>query len=164
MKTIPLTQSKVALVDDQDYEEVSKYRWQALRTKHTFYATRFTSRTIGRQYIYMHRQILGLMLGDKREGDHGDGDGLNNQRYNLRLCTRLQNSHNLRTQRRPHKQSKYKGVKWHNQLTPWQARITINGRVQSLGYHATQEKAALAYNEAAKIYFRDFAKLNLIEV
>jgi hypothetical protein len=69
MKTIPLTQGKVALVDDEDYPELSKFRWCAVRHRNTWYAVRGESADGRRLTVRMHRQILGLGHGDKRQVD-----------------------------------------------------------------------------------------------
>ena len=103
MKTIPLTQGKVALVDDSDYEFLVNYgSWCADLTVSSgiYYAT------CRRDYfnIKMHR----LLLPNAKMVDHKDGNGLNNQRNNLRSCTRSQNLANSKL--RSDGASGYKGV------------------------------------------------------
>lgn len=88
-KEIPLTQGKVAIVDDEDYAALSQYKWQVTKRRHTCYARRAIG---GGKYLYMHTAILG-----KKEGfmaDHINGNGLDNRRDNLRLVTQRQNSQN----------------------------------------------------------------------
>jgi hypothetical protein len=94
VKEIPLTQSKVALVDDEDYEELSKYSWCANRDckNGNFYARRHANTPSKKEA--MHRQILGLSPSNGRCVDHIDGNGLNNQRSNLRVVARSENLHN----------------------------------------------------------------------
>ena len=163
MKKIKLTQGQFALVDDVDYEELSKYKWQANYFKHinSFYATRHTPARKGKHYvIYMHRQILGLERGDGKQGDHKDHNTLDNRRENLRVCTRQQNEMN----RKPNQDttSQFKGVCWDKAKRRWRALIYLNGVSKHLGFFNEEKEAALAYNIAAKKYFGNFAYLNNI--
>ena len=90
MKTIPLTQNKIALVDDEDFERVSKFKWYAGKHDDRWYAkTNQIGTTIGT--VSMHRFILGIK---KFKTDHRDGNGLNNQKKNLRVCNDSQNQAN----------------------------------------------------------------------
>ena len=65
MKTIPLTQGQVAMVDDEDFERINQHKWHLLKSPYTFYAVRTTPRKEGRKMIYMHREILGLIDDDE---------------------------------------------------------------------------------------------------
>lgn len=97
MRKIPLTQGQYALVDDTDYDWLNQWKWYASLEKGSYYAVREnTGRNISRIPIRMHRQILGLKRGDKREGDHRDHNTLDNQRHNIRICTHQQNMLNRR--------------------------------------------------------------------
>lgn len=89
MREIPLTQGKVALVDDEDYERLTRHKWYAVRAPHTFYACRNLP-SPQKGPVGMHRAVLGLPPRVGPDGilaDHWDGDGLNNQRSNLRQAT-----------------------------------------------------------------------------
>jgi len=92
--------------------------------------------------------------------DHINGDNLDNRKKNLRLCTYAENNRN----RKPleNKTSKYKGVGLNKnyKIKTWQARIVKNSKRYSLGYFKNEKEAALAYNQAAKKYFGEFAYLN----
>lgn len=156
MKEISLTQGKMALVDDSDYEELGQWKWYAMRTashRDRWCAARCVPTGNGRQAnIYMHRAILkpasGVFI------DHIDGDGLNNQRSNLRLATNQENCRNQRVRR--NNTTGYKGVfKWHNR---WGAKI----QEYYLGLFNTPEEAATAYNEAANELFGEYARFNVI--
>ncbi len=165
MKRIKLTQGKYALVDDSDYEELSKYKWHARYNICTdsFYAMRTSPRRKGKHYgIYMHRQILGLERGGKRQGDHRNHNTLDNRQINLRICTSQQNHRNRKP--RSDTTSKYKGIYWNKRDKKWLASITINGEPKYLGCFEQEEKAALAYDDAAKKHFGKFACLNFKEV
>mgnify|MGYP001588262020 CR=1 FL=1 len=88
MKEIQLTQEQVALVDDEDFEKVSKHKWHAYKDGKTFYA----GTTIKNKRVKMHRFILEAPAGV--DVDHKDRNGLNNTRQNIRICSRTENQAN----------------------------------------------------------------------
>lgn len=98
MKLIPLTQGKFAKVDDADYEWLSQYNWYAKKTTAIYslyglyYAARFQRIKKVKTTIYMHREIANCPPG--KEVDHINHDTLDNQRENLRCCTRAENMAN----------------------------------------------------------------------
>ncbi|KKN12808.1 hypothetical protein LCGC14_1012820 [marine sediment metagenome] len=162
MKQIPLTQGQFALVDDADYDGLSKYKWFAHK-QHTgnFYALRHSPRENNKDYsIQMHRQILGLGREDKHQTDHKNHNTLDNQRNNLRVCTQSQNQRNRQSFR--NSSSIYKGVSWRKDNKKWEAHIVIEGKKIHLGFFLLESKAALTYNNAAEKYFEEFACLNLV--
>lgn len=158
MKEIQLSQGKVALVDDEDYDWLNQFKWSAAKNAKTYYAIRIDFTSGKRKTMTMHRLILNPP--DKMETDHIDGNGLNNMRSNLRLSTSQQNKFN----RKPFGKSKYTGVAvWHRNGRRYiKASIYQDGRTISLGLFPTEEEAALAYNEAALKYRGEYARLNLI--
>lgn len=159
MREISLTQGQKTLVDDADYEELSKYKWQArLRPTGNYYAFRaYKDKTGHLKNISMHRQILGLKSGDKRETDHRNHNTLDNSRDNIRICTHQQNNFN----RVPKVgTSGYKGVSWCGRTKKWMAKIHYNQKSIFLGRFRLEELAALAYDFAALKYFREFATFN----
>ena len=131
-KEIDLTQGKVALVDDEDYEWLSQWKlWYARKSGRTFYAGRCCMRENGEPYIiHMHRVILGLQPGDG-EVDHINHNGLDNRRSNLRVVSHKVNSRN----RRKHKRntSGHNGVVWEKKNKKWRARIDMNRKNIHLG-------------------------------
>ena len=156
---IKLTQNKVTLIDDADYELIKQYKWCAGRTHQCWYAITQARNDDGkRTTLYMHRLIIGNNCKDLFI-DHINGDGLDNRRSNLRICTNAENLHN----RLPRREM-YKGVYWCKRKKPWRARIRNNGRLIHLGYYDSKEKAANAYNKAARNYFGGFAFLNQIGI
>jgi hypothetical protein len=107
----------------------------------------------------MHREIaIHAGLPDSPKYDHRDGNGLNNQRENLRPCTESQNSQNRR--KSVGKTSKFKGVAWHIRKLRWIATLAHNGKRHYLGYFKTQQSAARAYDAVAREHFGEFAVLN----
>jgi hypothetical protein len=167
VKEIPLTQSQVALVDDADYEELSKYKWHAARVynREGFYAQRRASvseRTCQPSTIMMHRVVLERMTGEKlsarQQIDHKDHDGLNNTRENLRLATPHLNQGNQR--RRKDNTSLYKGVTWRSANQKWIAKIKQDGKRHYLGSFKSPEDAARAYDFHARQVFGEYAFTN----
>ena len=155
MKQIKLTKNKVALVDNDDFETLNRYRWYAVKLGNTFYAMRKTYTPP--KTVYMHREILNLKSGDKRETDHINHDGLNNQRSNLRICNRRQNNFNHRM---GWGISMYKGVSLYKNTSTWRAYIQDNGKPRHLGCFNNEVDAALAYNAEAKRLYGNFVRLN----
>lgn len=143
----------VALVDDEDYEYLSQWKWCAMKAKHTFYAVRGASIESKSTTIFMHWDVMG-----GKGIDHKDHNGLHNWRYNLRFCTQGQNLMNL--SKRKNTSSTYKGVSFNNQTSKWQAYIQIKGRKIHIGYFIPEIEAALAYDARAKELFGDWAYLN----
>lgn len=149
-KTIPLTQGKVAIVDDCDYAELSKYKW----CFHKRYAIRNVKANGKCKQVYMHRVIAGTP--DGMETDHVNGDSLDNRRCNLRWATTAQNQANRRID--GDNRSGYKGVYFHARSGKWMARLSD----RYLGIHETPQGAAVAYNRAAQSVYGEYARINPI--
>lgn len=172
MKEIKLTKGYVALVDDEDYEKVNSIKWHINKGKKTVYAHHMENILNGRKYVGMHRLIMNTP--DGLDVDHIDGNGLNNQKYNLRNCTRSENLWNSK----PKNGKKYKGTRFsiirrtyinkhgvekkYTSFT-YNCNIRYKGKLIVLGNWGTEEEAALMYNISAKLLFGKYAKLNYIE-
>lgn len=156
-REIALTQGKVALVDDADYELVSRYRWNV--TDSGYAHTILYERGKYAGYLRMHRLILGL--GPREIADHINGDRLDNRRCNLRRCNYSQNSMNRRKMRGA--TSQYKGVIWNPEQKTWDANIYPNNTHKRLGHYHDEEAAARAYDAAATQLYGDFAKVNFAQ-
>lgn len=153
MKKISLTRGFETIIDDCDYDELSKHKWYPQINGHRKYA-------INGEGILMHRLILNAPSG--LEVDHIDGNGLNNTRQNLRLCTRSQNQFNKEKNKgkRDKCTSRYKGVHWQKSMNKWEVLITKEGDRTIIGYFDTEEEAARAYDVEAKELHGEFAYLN----
>ncbi len=157
MRRIKLTQGKYALVDDWNYEWLNKWKWFYGGRG---YAVRNASTIGGKQkQIFMHRLIMNTPEG--MDTDHEDGDGCNNQEYNLRECTHAQNQMNMKSQK--NSTSKYKGVCWHIKRKRWRVQIKLNYKNIHIGYFTCEKEAAKAYDKKAKELFGEFARLNFKE-
>jgi hypothetical protein len=149
MKEILLTQGKVALVDDEDYDVLNEIKWYAHIAgdkQKLWYATHGIHRKDLTKTVLMHRIILNAP--PKMEVDHIDGNGLNNQKLNLRLATRRQNCQNLHIK----KTSKYPGVmydRFMKRKKRWKVNINIGGIPKTIGHYHTEEEAYQKYMEVA---------------
>lgn len=146
---IPLTRRKVAIVNENIYHELMKCKWCAIKGGgNTFYA-------YNKKLGDMHRHILNPKTNFYT--DHINRNGLDNRRCNLREATATLNGAN-RAKRKDSKW-KFKGIRAARN-EKWQAVIKKSGNPYYLGTFDSQEKAAKAYNYAAKELFGEFAVLN----
>lgn len=151
MKMIPLGKGKFATIDDEDYERINKHTWHLTNQKKD-YAARWEKK----KAIFMHREILGISHGTVT--DHIDGNGLNNQKSNLRPCNYSQNNMNAR--KRYGCISKYKGVSWDNKKRKWRVRIGFYRKRIRVGNYKNEIEAAIAYDRQAFNIFGVFAHTN----
>ena len=161
MREIPLRSRKypglIALVDDEDYERVAEHVWWPAKRRHTIYAITRLVPGKNQPMTLLHKFILPIpgMV------DHKDRNGLNCTRANLRPATQSQQNQNQgqRSEKQP-----FKGVYEMpgNRVKPWRAHIRTDKLVR-LGYFATAEEAATAYDKAAREAFGEYATLNFPE-
>src|ERR1700748_219343 len=159
MKLIPLTKGFFAKIDDEDFERVNKFKWHVIKgSKNVWYARTWNGKDEkGKRIILpMHRLILNVNDSDILV-DHEDMDGLNNQKYNIRTCTRSQNQMNKNVQG---KASKYIGVHWCTQHKKWVAKVVVKKKVVYAKFHSDEIEAAKLRDIGAKIHHGEFAKLN----
>lgn len=155
MKQIPLTRGMFALVDDRDFEWLNQWKWCAhLSHNEKFRAAREEGARHERKTILMHRLICAATKGV--QVDHINGDPLDNQRKNLRVCSASQNQWNRGVQR--DNTSGFKGVDWRESHSKWRARIQVFSRMIHLGYFLTAAAAGRAYKAAARKYYGEFAR------
>lgn len=160
MRTIPLTQSQIALVDNADFEKLNKFKWYASKNRYGDYEAVRNGCRIGKgcrqKRIYMHRQIMNCP--QEMEIDHHNHNKLDNQRINLRICTHSENVRNSRIPR--NNTSGFKGVHWFKPRKKWRTQIRYNHKTIFTGLFNSKLKAAKAYDIIAKKYFGEFAYTN----
>ena len=143
--------------DAEGAHKVEPYTWHVSEGHSTFYAYRQTPRP-NRKQIAMHREIAECPKG--KMVDHKNGNGLDNRRENLRVCTMSENMMN-RGKTKFHS-GKYKGVYdcGDSKTNPYTAKIQKDNTVYHLGHYATPEEAARAYDAKAKELHGEYAYLN----
>ncbi len=155
MQEIQLTKGRVTIVDDEDYDWLTTWKWCTSQG--------YAARSVASDHvdvIYMHRLLLAAP--PKMVVDHINLDKLDNRRSNLRLCTRSQNCYN-----RPASKSSRSGVKgvfWDNEKGKWLSQICVSGKRIHIGRFNSMEEAARAYNDAARDVFGQYAYINPLEV
>lgn len=153
---------KYALVDDEDFEYLDQWRWGRMEAG-GYARTAFKCPGLKQIFIRMHQLLLRCPNG--MEIDHKDGNPLNNQKSNLRISTRQQNSFN---QKGRVGSSEYKGVSWFKGTSykgkyykgQWRAYIVKDNHQYSIGHFDNERHAAMAYDIWAKELFGEFARLN----
>ena len=151
MKLISLSKGKFTKVDNEDFENLSRFKWCITNG----YASRAIYGGGKRKFVYMHREILGVKKGV--EIDHENLDKLDNQKRNLRSCNKFQNSYN--TKIRSHNSSGFKGVIFEKCIQRFRARIRFNKRTISLGCYPTVEEAGEAYRIAVPLFHGKFGRV-----
>ncbi len=143
MKTIKLTQCKVALVDDEDYERLSVYKWH--------YNSGYVKNV---KKGFLHSLLLvaprGLYI------DHINGNPLDNRKCNLRVVTHAQNMYNKGVYK--NSKSGTKGVSWSKDHNKWVAKIEINKKSKFLGYFSDLHVAKEAYQRASIDNWGEYAR------
>lgn len=162
MKLIPVYNHQPALVDDEDFERVSKFTWR-FNKKTGYIITNLKRRINGsRPSLLLHRLVLNAPKGI--ECDHRNRDKFDNQKSNLRLTAHAGNMQN-RAKNNAKCLSKFKGVTFatgRRLSKPWKAGITIGSKWKHLCYCFTEHEAAAVYNDAAKKHFGEYALLNVL--
>lgn len=154
-RLIRLTQGKFAIVDEEDYERVSQYRWFVSIIKDRIYAKRWVKIDGVKTSQFMHRFI---MDGCSDQIDHWNRDGLHNYKSNLRHATNAQNQYNKRKVNNA--SSEYKGVSLHKRDNKFYCSIAMDGRQYWLGSFYDEVLAAKTYDAKAIELFGEFARLN----
>jgi hypothetical protein len=160
-RRIDLGEGEFTIVDSQDYYRFGKFKWHLTGDKRKFYAVRELKVDSTRTTLLrLHREIMSAPMG--LLVDHKNNNGLDNRRSNLRLATHSQNTHN-RPKTKSKTSSRYIGVYFDKNCRKWHVRIFCMGEKIDLGRFADEEAAARAYDEAAKKYVGEFARLNFPE-
>ena len=150
-KKILITRGQIVTVDEQDYQELSQYKWYLIDG----FAARTIKKDNKRTTIYMHRVIMDAPIGISVY--HINHNKLDNQRENLRLV-----KGSARMHRRPSVKhsSKYRGVYWCKDKRKWIAEIKVYKKQIRLGRFEVEKDAAVAYDEAARKYYGSLARTN----
>lgn len=165
MKKIPLTQGKLTIVDDEDFEYLNQFKWHVVSKKGIYYAVR-------KQYLYTinHKEkystiyMARLIMNTPSNClcDHKDGNGLNNQQSNLRNCTKAENQQNHGPQK--NNTSGYKNIYWHEQDEMWRVRISAKGQSTQGGLHHNIEDALTERDILIKEMHGRFARTEAFNV
>lgn len=150
MKQI-IVNNHLIMLDDEDFDYINQFTWCIIKqgnNKKRAYNYKLKN--------YMHRIIMKCPKG--YSVDHIDGNPLNNQKLNLRICLLKDNSKN--SSKHKNTTSKYKGVHFENYTKKWKACIKVNYKTINLGRFSNELEAAKAYDNAAIKYFGEFAGLN----
>ena len=142
MRIIILNNDMLSFVDDEDYEELNKFKWTAHINGKNYYADRHEP--ITHKTITMHRHILKFPV-KGIDIDHIDGNGLNNQKSNLRMISHRENGQNLHNVK---KTSKYPGVFWSKIANKWSTQIRFGKGKRHIGNFDNEIDAASAYRVA----------------
>jgi hypothetical protein len=157
MKEIVLNNGMIAKVDDCRFEELSKFRWLAIKASNGHYYAVRSLKENGKWILKrMHREVYGNCEGFLV--DHEDMDTLNNQFYNLRKCNKAQNGRNRGKQ--SNNTSGYKGVFWSKKSNKWVACVRVDKKTINLGKFLCKVEAAKAYNDGALFHHGEFANVN----
>jgi len=159
IRVIKLVNGGEAIVEERDYERLSKHRW--FRSSQGYaYRQGWTGRqnNNGTHWtVWMHRYINCTPA--HLFTDHINGNKLDNRRSNLRTVNKAQNSTNRPKIGISNASCSYKGVSWHKLTGLWRARIR-DGNFEKTTYHKTEQQAALDYNRMALEHFGEFSAIN----
>lgn len=156
---IPLSQGLFTLIDPENYDWLTQWKWHAQCEKRTmtYYAVRNSPPhpiSGKRTQVRMAREIMkagkGVII------DHSKSGSLDNRRYNLRRCGYLGNNRNASV--RKDNTSGLKGVTWYKKYGKWMAQISVNRVHKNLGYFDTAQEAHEAYKRAALEFHGEFSR------
>lgn len=172
MKVINLSQDMITLVDDNDFDFLSQWKWVAANTNskasthftNKFYAIAWDKVNKSGKILRMSKMIWEQNFGVVEKGliiDHINSNALDNRKENLRLITKSINNFNKKKTTRPCS-SIYKGVSFNIRVNKWEVKIYKGGKGYRCGFFHKEAEAAMVYNEQALKLFGEYANLNII--
>ncbi len=158
---ILLSTGQHTIVDDEDYNSLAQWRWTNTKRNYVQRVIYPNGKDKGIT-IFMHRVIMNTPKG--MHTDHINGNPLDNRRSNLRICTPSNNLGNRKPGIRRACKTTYKGIFFLKEIQKWRAMICVDGKRTHLGVFVSELDAAVAYDNAARRYFGEFARLNFPDV
>jgi hypothetical protein len=164
VKRVPMTNKhtdrKSFLVDDKDFYKIKDFKWRVAKIKNDYLCIqrkRLAKERNISDRILLSRQVMGVLYDKKVQVDHIERSRwFDNTRKNLRICTHSENCRNSRI--RSNNRLGLKGVS--EDHGHFSARIFLNKKQVVLGWYTTKYEAAISYDDAARKYFGEFARLN----
>lgn len=154
---ISLTQGYEAVIDVADVSIVEDRNWCFDNKKTSGYAVSTVCKKDGKSTtLLLHRLLMNPSF--NLVVDHIDGNGLNNRRSNLRICSTAENSRNQRIKLK--NTSGFKGVSWHKRTQKWQSHIRRDGKGYNLGHFNTPEDAYAAYCQSSDKLHGEFGRVS----
>lgn len=153
MKEIFLSDGHIALCDDIDFLYLLNFKWHLRKSCKTKYA----KRNIKYSFICMHEEIIkrmGLVISKGYQIDHRDRNGLNNQRFNLRIITCSLSSFNRNIH--SNNTSGFTGIRFREDHMKWESYININKKYKHLGLFNILEDAIKVRREAELKYYGEY--------
>lgn len=148
----------MALVDDEDFAAVSKFKWSAGQGNGGVYATRMAKVSVNgvrkQKQFSIHRMLMGDPEG--KQVDHINHDTLDCRRANLRVATCSQNQLN-RKGRQKNNTTGFRGVIWRKDRSKFIARIKVGGVLKHIGSFSSADAAHIAWRKASKNLCGEFS-------
>lgn len=168
MKKLPLIKGKFAIVDDEDYPYLSRFRFIYQQKKDATKGSVFAT-LLRDKMKYVSIPMASFLMRPPRYPEirlnHKNGNSLDFRKENLIYVKQGDHSHRgqkRRTNCGVNCTSKYKGLT-RRKNGKWSVQINKDKISYRLGTFKTEEKAALIYNEKARELYGDLAYQNKIK-
>lgn len=138
--------------DDADSDLILSYRWHKHVAGKNVYARGYPLGKRSSGLVYMHRLLTDAPKGT--DVDHRNGNGMDNRRGNIRICSRSQNNANRKVAVGV---VGIKGVYWDGRCNVWRAEIHKDGVKHRLGRFKRLEDAADAYRQKSLSLYGNFS-------
>ena len=160
MKKILITEGEYAIVDDEDFIYLNRFKWHIVKDRYKTICVKTGLRDIeySKHSVGLIMHFLLITRKPHYRIIHRNGNGLDNRKSNLMLV-KENNIANLRPKKKE-TTSQYKGVSWDKKRKMWQSQIKDNYRSIFLGRYHSEEDAAEVYNIKCKEIYGDTAYQN----